>query len=132
MDPLDVTTITGIIDFGDVTRSQRVNDIAIASCYQLRFDEPGFAGSADVVAGYHSVSRLTREEVSLLPELILVRLAIAVTITEFRAVRQPHRASQILKNTGYAWRALQHLSGIETGRVAEQFRVACDKEIPHD
>lgn len=132
MNPQDITSITGIIDFGDVTRSQRVNDVAIAGCYQLRFDEPGFAGSSDVVAGYHCVSPLSEEEVALLPELILVRLALAVTITEFRAAQQPHRASQILKNTGYAWRALQHLSGIETSRVADQFRAACDKETSHD
>ncbi|MCY0149614.1 phosphotransferase [Hoeflea sp. G2-23] len=132
MDPQDVTTITGIIDFGDVTRSQRVNDVAIAACYQLRFGEPGFAGACDVVAGYDSVSPLSEEEITLLPALILVRLALAVTITEFRAAQQPNRASQILKNTGYAWRALQHLSGIENSRVADQFRAACDKENSHD
>lgn len=131
MDPNDLTTITGIIDFGDVTRSQRVNDVAIAACYQLRFDESGFAGSADVVAGYNHVSPLSEEEIAVLPELILVRLAIAVAITEFRAAQQPYRATQILKNTGYAWQALQHLSGIDPSLAAEEFHAACEKEISH-
>lgn len=132
MDSQDITSITGIIDFGDVTRSQRINDVAIAGCYQLRFDEPDFTGASDIVAGYHGLSPLSGEEITLLPELILVRLALAVTITEFRAAQQPHRASEILKNTGYAWRALQHLSGIETSRAADQFLAACEKENSHD
>jgi hydroxylysine kinase len=132
MDPRDATRITGIIDFGDVARSQRINDVAIAACYQLRLDEEGFSGAVDVAAGYHSLSPLHQDEVAILPALILVRLAMAVTITEFRAARMPHRATEILKNTGYAWRALGHLGDLNLNSAADQFFAACDKEIIYD
>ncbi|KJF69982.1 phosphotransferase [Agrobacterium arsenijevicii] len=128
MEPHDATTIAGIIDFGDVTRSQRINDVAIAACYQLRFDEPGLSGALDVARGYNSVSTLDPREIAILPDLIFTRLAIAVAITEFRASRIPERASQILKNTGYAWRALSHLTGIDRNWAADRFFAACDKE----
>lgn len=132
MDPLDATRITGIIDFGDVTRSQRVNDLAIAACYQLRFDEDGLSGILDVVRGYNSISPLRHEEVSLLPNLILTRLAMAVAITEFRAARIPGRSAQILKNTGYAWRALDHLKNLDPDSAASDFLAACEKETCHE
>ncbi|CAN7673470.1 phosphotransferase [Pararhizobium sp. LjRoot235] len=128
MDPHDVTRITGIIDFGDVTRSQRINDVAIAASYQLRFDEPGFSGALDVAQGYNSVITLDPSEIAVLPDLILTRLAMAVAITEFRAIRLPERASQILKNTDYAWRALSHLTDLDKNRAVDRFFAACDKE----
>ncbi|MEH0295909.1 phosphotransferase [Agrobacterium sp. CCNWLW71] len=128
MDPLDATRITGIIDFGDVTRSQRINDVAIAASYQLRFDEPGLSGAFDVVRGYNSVTPLDPCEIAILPDLILTRLATAVAITEFRAIRLPERASQILKNTGYAWRALSHLMELDKKWAVDRFFAVCDKE----
>ncbi|MFK3781291.1 phosphotransferase [Agrobacterium sp. NPDC089420] len=124
----DVTRITGIIDFGDVTRSQRINDVATAACYQLRLDEPGLSGALDVVRGYNAVTALDSREIAILPDLILTRLAIAVAITEFRAVRLPERASQILKNTGYAWRALSHLTDLDKNWAVDRFFAVCDKE----
>ncbi|RVU09777.1 hypothetical protein EOS93_16940 [Rhizobium sp. RMa-01] len=128
MDPSDPTRITGIIDFGDVTRSQRINDVAIAACYQLRFDESGLSGALDVARGYNSVTTLNPHEIAILPDLILTRLAMAVAITEFRATRLPERASQILKNTGYAWRALSHLTDLDKNWAVDRFFAACDKE----
>jgi hydroxylysine kinase len=128
MDPLDATRITGIIDFGDVTRSQRINDVAIAACYQVRFDEPGLSGALGVAQGYNFVSRLDQQEIEILYDLMLTRLAMAVAITEFRAIRLPERASQILKNTGYAWRALSHLTSLDRNWAADQFFAACDRE----
>ena len=128
MDPRDATRITGIIDFGDVTRSQRINDVAIAACYQLRFDEPGLSGALDVARGYNSVTTLDPREIAILPDLILTRLAIAIAITEFRASRLPERASQILKNTGYAWRALSHLIHLDKNWAVDRFFAVCDKE----
>jgi hydroxylysine kinase len=132
MDASDPTRVTGIIDFGDVTRSQRVNDLAIAACYQLRFEEAGLSGALDLVRGYNSVLPLSEEEIGLIFDLVLARLAIAVTITEFRAVRLPERAAQILKNTGYAWRALDHLKNYDAASAAPEFFAACNMENSHD
>lgn len=128
MDPEEVTRITGIIDFGDVARSHRINDVAIAACYQLRFDEPGLSGALDVARGYNSVTTLDPREIAVLPDLILTRLAMAVAITEFRAMRLPERATQILKNTGYAWRALAHLMDLDRNWAVDRFFAVCDKE----
>lgn len=105
--------VIGVLDFGDVARTQRVSDLAIAACYQLRFDESGLAGATDVVAGYLSENALRDEETDILFDLMAVRLSIAVAITKWRAALNPDRAEAILKNTGYAWRGLDRLAGID-------------------
>ena len=122
----DHAAVVGVIDFGDICHTQIVNDLAIAACYQLRFDENDvLAGMDDVVAGYCAVSPLEDGELDVLFDLILVRLAIAVTITEWRARVMPARALAILKNTPYAWKALERLRKISSSDAAKALRAAC-------
>ena len=126
VDPHDPARIVGVIDFGDICQTQIVNDLAIAACYQLRLrDDDILAGVGDVVAGYCALHPLEGDEFSVLFGLILVRLAIAVTITEWRAHTLPRRATSILKNTTYAWKALERLQSISPAKATERLRAAC-------
>ena len=100
--PQDAAQLTGIIDFGDVVRTQLINDVAIAACYLLE----GAAHPLDLpialVQGYQSVTPLQAAELALLPSLMATRLAITVAITEWRAERYPDNRAYITKNTPYA------------------------------
>jgi Ser/Thr protein kinase RdoA (MazF antagonist) len=71
-------TITGVLDFGDMCRTPRVADLAVAASYARgrvgATDEPWAAARA-YVAGYETEQPLTSDEHALLPELVLLRLA---------------------------------------------------------
>ncbi len=71
-------TITGVLDFGDMCRTPRVADLAVAASYARgrvgATDEPWAAARA-YVAGYEAEQPLTPDEHALLPELVLLRLA---------------------------------------------------------
>lgn len=70
--------ITGVLDFGDMTRTPRVADLAVAASYaRCRVDGAGEPWSAAraYVAGFEAAQPLTEEEHALLPELVLLRLA---------------------------------------------------------
>lgn len=71
-------TVTGVLDFGDMCRTPRVADLAVAASYARgrvgATDEPWAAARA-YVAGYEAEQPLAPEEHALLPELVLLRLA---------------------------------------------------------
>jgi hydroxylysine kinase len=119
--PQDADQPTGIIDFGDVVRTQLINDVAIAACYLLE----GAAHPLDLpialVQGYQSVTPLQVAELALLPSLMATRLAITVAITEWRAERYPDNRAYITKNTPYAARGLALLATRPQGDVSDAF-----------
>jgi hydroxylysine kinase len=113
--------INGILDFGDMTITALVNDVAIAACYQLGDDEADLISPAmDLIAGYHAITALTEAELDLLPALILARLAARVAIPRWRALRFPANEDYILRSTAMAWGHLNRLLKIPDGQFAER------------
>jgi ethanolamine-phosphate phospho-lyase len=70
--------IAGFLDFGDSTYTPVVNELAIAMTYIMLGKADPFDAVLPLLKGYHSVFRLTREEVDLLPDLITSRLCISL------------------------------------------------------
>lgn len=81
--------IAGVLDFGDVTRTQRVNDLAIAASEQLTDCDDPLQCLLDVVAGYCQACQLQREELELIYDLVRVRLAVIAVAAEWRARAYP-------------------------------------------
>jgi Ser/Thr protein kinase RdoA (MazF antagonist) len=113
--------ITGIIDFGDATRTAVAIDVATALLNQLPRDagSPGpggreqtqlagdiFAGARDVLDGYRSRADLTRAELRLIPHLVMARVVARALISTHRAAQFPANASYLLRNTGPGWAQL--------------------------
>jgi Ser/Thr protein kinase RdoA (MazF antagonist) len=131
----DGRAVTGIIDFGDVTVTALVNDVAIASA-NLLADDADADGADDaygadplgpalaLVAGYHSVTPLTAAELGLLPDLILGRIVARIVISEWRAERFPGNRAYVLRNTPLAWRHLDRLLSIGAGQFAARIQEA--------
>jgi hydroxylysine kinase len=119
--PLDTDELTGIIDFGDVVRTQLINDVAIAASYLLTDGADPLDLPISFIKGYHSVTPLTSSELALLPSLMATRLAITVVITEWRARRYPHNRAYITKNTPYAAHGLALLAALPDGEAAATF-----------
>ena len=96
-DPGQPGTLTGILDFGDMTLSHRICDLAVAASYLIDPADP--AGLlVPLTRAYHRANPLTEAELRLLPDLITARLATTLTISAWRAARYPENAPYILRN----------------------------------
>ncbi len=114
----DASQVCGIIDFGDVTVTALVNDVAIAATYQLGDGAELLAPALDLIAGYHATTPLTAGELDLLPDLILARIVSRIVISEWRAERFPENSRYVLRNTPRAWAHLDRWLSIPAGQIA--------------
>lgn len=96
-DPATPTQLKGILDFGDMTLSHRICDLAVAASYLI---DPGAPLSllVPLTRAYHLANPLTELELALLADLIQARLATTLAISAWRAARYPENAAYILRN----------------------------------
>jgi Ser/Thr protein kinase RdoA (MazF antagonist) len=120
----DASRVCGIIDFGDVTVTALVNDVAVAATQQLSDDADLLGPALDLIAGYHATTPLTAAEVGLLPDLILARIVARIVISEWRAERFPENSPYILRNTPRAWQHLNRLLSTPPGQIAARIQEA--------
>ena len=109
VDHADPAFVCGIIDFGDTVRTAIAIDVATAMMNQLpaTADAQMFDAPADLLAGYLVLADLTRDEIALLPHLIMARVITRALITIRRAQLFPDNAPYIIRNTGQTWHQLQ-------------------------
>jgi 4-aminobutyrate aminotransferase-like enzyme/Ser/Thr protein kinase RdoA (MazF antagonist) len=83
----------GVIDFGDVTRTLRVCELAVAAsiAYGHQPDDP-ICAAAEIVRGFDAACPLDDAELEALPHLIAARAAIVAVGTEQQAALEPHNA----------------------------------------
>ena len=70
--------VSGLIDYGDMIYGHRITELAIACCYTMCEQADPVAAVMPLVAGYHSVLALTDQELQLLYDLILTRIASSI------------------------------------------------------
>ncbi len=119
----DHRRITGITDFGDMTHTALVCDLAVAVADVIdgRADCLNLAES--MIAGYASVSPLEFEEAWLLADLVAARCAAAVTIP---AWRRQQRGLPPQQPDG-AWAFLCELQADGLDRVAALWAAAAER-----
>jgi 4-aminobutyrate aminotransferase-like enzyme len=88
VDPDDPGEISGIIDFGDMVFGPLISELAVAAYLGGRAD-PSPETLVDIVAGYDAVVALERDDVGVLFDLVLGRMAMTLTIAEARAALFP-------------------------------------------
>jgi Ser/Thr protein kinase RdoA (MazF antagonist) len=120
----DGCRVGGIIDFGDVTVTALVNDVAIAVANLVTDDADPFGPALDFIAGYHATTPLTAAELNLLPDLILGRVVARIIISEWRAERFPENRAYVLRNTPRAWEHLHRLLSIPGEQTAARIQEA--------
>jgi len=120
----DGSRVGGIIDFGDVTVTALVNDVAIALANLLADDADPFGPALDFIVGYHATTPLTTAELNLLPDLILGRVVARIIISEWRAERFPENRAYVLRNTPRAWELLHRLLSIPGEQTAARIQEA--------
>lgn len=75
-------SISGVVDFGDVSRTARVCDVGVALGYLIPEDRPGVDVREAFVAGFESIVPLTPEERAVVPGLIVGRQIQRIVINE--------------------------------------------------
>lgn len=77
--------ISGIIDFGDMVFARQVNELAVTLAYGL-LDVPDIvATSRRIIGGYTAEMPLEADELRVLFDLVVARLAMSVTISSHRS-----------------------------------------------
>ncbi len=122
----DGVTVSGIIDFGDAVVTQLVNDVAVAMTSQLTPNGDPLGPATDLLRGYHAVTPLETKEAELLYELIRVRIATRLIITEWRARVHPENRAYILRNTPLAWAQAAVLPARGRSKVSRRLLRTCD------
>jgi Ser/Thr protein kinase RdoA (MazF antagonist) len=124
--PDDTDRVSGILDFGDMVHAPLVCDVAIAASYQL--GGAGLAGLCDYAGAYAAVTPLEAAELDLLYDLMAMRMATSVLISEWRAALYPENAEYILRNHPTAVKGLADLAGLGREAFDAAVRAACDPE----
>ena len=93
----DPDRIAGVLDFGDMVRTPRICDLAVAAAYHVQ-PGAGLASLAEVTAGWAAILPLTPDEAALLPGLTALRMVTTLALTSHRAARWPDNAAYILRN----------------------------------
>lgn len=93
VDPADAERVTGVIDFGDLTSTAVIADVAVAAAELIPPDcvSPAEATACvlDVAGAYHAGVPLVPQEQALLGTLVAARLLMTVVIHEWHVQRNP-------------------------------------------
>ena len=84
----DTLAVTGITDFGDMTHTALVCDLAVATADVLSGRDDGLKLAHEVLSGYVATTPLEPQEVEVLADLIAGRYAAAILITAWRTREQ--------------------------------------------
>lgn len=98
MNPLNLLVdrddhIVGITDFGDMTHTALVCDLAVALAELLVHRDDGIEAAAPMIAGYCSLGGLEEVEAALLGDLVAARVATDVVVTTWRRLHHPDAKS---------------------------------------
>lgn len=113
------------IDFGDMVRGTRVQELAVAGAYLDRPEEPMLAPFAELVAGYDVRSPLSPGELKLLPGLLRTRALLSLVISHWAATFS-HEAEELETVFDRAARRLRRFWEIEAEGGDERLRTAVE------
>jgi len=120
VDADDPDVLRNILDFGDMVHAPLVNEVAVAASYHLGPVGDVLEPALDVIGAYHQHNPLTADEIGLLPELLVTRLAVALCINSWRAELHPENRQYILRNAQRAWANLRAMSSLSRAEIEER------------
>ncbi len=109
-----------VIDFGDVVRTQRANDVAVAMADHIDSNASAFAPALDFVRGYFEVEPLLPGELGILYELTRIRIVTRIVGGEWRASRFPENREYLGRNVERVSKILARLPPTPSPEDAEQ------------
>ena len=131
VDPEDHRKVCGLIDFGDLTFTYRINEIAVALAYSLMQQDDLLTGATELIAAYHQENALEATELAVLYDLVAIRLCTSVVISSWRAKQYPDN-EYLLVSQQPALALLKKWQGINPHIAHFNFRAACGFEAVPD
>jgi len=123
--------VDGVIDYGDMIYTHTVNELAIVCAYTMMEKKDPLSIAKLVVAGYHQAYPLEDLELSVLFDLILMRLCMSVCHSAHQSQMVPDNAYLQISEKP-AWSLLEQLSKIHPRFAEYTFRDACNlSPVPH-
>jgi 4-aminobutyrate aminotransferase-like enzyme/Ser/Thr protein kinase RdoA (MazF antagonist) len=116
--------VTGLIDFGDMLRTNTVCEAGVACAYAMLGKADPLGAAAQIVAGYHEAYPLTEPELEVLFPLICTRLAVSVTNSNYQREVEPNNA-YLRVTEAPAWELLEKLARASAAYAHYAFRDAC-------
>ena len=116
--------VDGLIDFGDISYQPTVCEVAIALAYVVTGADNPLAACARFLESYNELNRLNDDEIAVLYDLILTRLAVSVAIAAERRHADP---DDLLgsQDKQPACHAISRLADISPEAAQSVFRQAC-------
>ncbi|HSF85600.1 MAG TPA: aminotransferase class III-fold pyridoxal phosphate-dependent enzyme [Acidimicrobiia bacterium] len=116
----------GAIDFGDLHRSYRIAEVAIAAAYAaFGFPDP-VEVVASVASGANAVTPLHDDELAVLASLVTLRLAVSVAMAAEQTAADPDNAYLAISEQD-AWSTLERLDGVPLRLAEARIRAACGR-----
>ena len=125
VDPDNPAQFNGFIDFGDMVKTVRIADLAVACLYWVRDTDDPIAHVVAFLAGYHARSPLQLAELAILLDLMQTRAMILILIYHWRARMFPENKANIMQNMPQAIRSLGQLRAIDKQAALARFKRAC-------
>jgi len=116
--------VDSLIDYGDMVYTHTINELAIACAYVMMGKADPLSAAKPVVAGYHQAYSLEDIELSVLFDLIVMRLCMSVCHASHQSQMAPDNAYLQISEKP-AWKLLEQLSKIHPRFAEYQFRDAC-------
>jgi len=116
--------VAGVIDFGDLCRTNVVCEPAIAAAYAAMGLRDPVAGICRLLAGYHAAWPLAEAELEVVHALVCMRLCVSVTNSAYQATVEPGN-SYLAISERRAWELLEALSAVEPRLALYSYRAAC-------
>lgn len=118
VDPVDEARVTGVIDFGDITHTALIADVAVAAAELIPQECPDAsqarACARDVAFAYHESAPLRPEELALLGTLVAARLLMNVVVHEWHVHHNPSN---------------DHYASLETDFIGTRLGIAAQMSI---
>lgn len=124
VDSQNNTLPVGIIDFGDMGYNSIVADIVAASETFSKYDDDPIAYLCDVTSGFDSTYPLEENEIDLIFDAMLLRLAMATVILEAREATNESGIRHIQDASHYP-RMMTLLSSQGRAQAVRRLRQAC-------
>ena len=125
--------VSGIVDFGDLTHTALVCDLAIALASVMHRRDDPLAAAETVVRGYVSVTPLEEAEARLLGDLVAARLLSWGVIVAWRVAEHPEKTDHTTAGVDHGWALLRSLEERGFDAVGRRLRTAAlSSEVPYD
>jgi len=121
----DPGKIVGIIDFGDITHTLLIIDLATSIASTLRGHADPVETAAEIIVGFHEIIPLEDAELRILYDLIAARLTMLNIIASWRVTIHPDNKEYIIGGVEQTWITLEKWRAQDPVDVTKKFFRTC-------